>query len=266
MREILRLGGLTFAYDEERTALSSLNVALYAGQRVAVLGNNGAGKSTFFLCCNGVLQPSQGAIILDGVPLSGKTGRAQLRRKVGLVFQDPDSQLIAGSVEAEVSFGPMNLRLPEAEVRARVDSAIEALDLNDFRPRPPHSLSGGEKKRVSLADVLAMEPELLLLDEPAASLDPANTRLLEQNLRDLNQRGLGLVIATHDVDFAWRWAERVLVFHAGTLQADGTPEDIFGDGELLSRCGLQRPILYEVGLHLDLTPLPKTVEEFQRRV
>lgn len=265
MREILRLENLTFSYDEERTALTGLSVSLHACQRVAVLGNNGAGKSTFFLCCNGVLQPDRGAVFLDGAPLSGKAGRAQLRRSVGLVFQDPDSQLIAGSVEAEVSFGPMNLRLNEAEVRQRVDAALDALELNDFRSRPPHALSGGEKKRVSLADVLAMEPKLLLLDEPAASLDPANTRLLEQNLNELSKSGLGLVIATHDVDFAWRWAERVLVFHGGTLLADGTPEALFGDEDLLSRCGLQQPILYQVGRLWKIDPLPKTVGDLPRR-
>lgn len=267
MKEILRLENISFSYDEERTALSRLSVSLYAGQKVAILGNNGAGKSTFFLCCNGVLQPSGGTVYLDGEAVPAKsTGRARLRRMVGLVFQDPDSQLIAGTVEAEVSFGPMNLRLPISEVRQRVDAAIDALDLNEFRARPPHSLSGGEKKRVSLADVLAMEPELLLLDEPAASLDPANTRLLEANLHALSTRGLGLVIATHDLDFAWRWAERVLVFHAGALQADGAPEDIFGDEALLKRCGLEQPTLYQVGKLWNLSPLPKTVEDLSPRV
>ena len=146
MKEILRLENIDFSYDEERTALNGLSVALYAGQKVAILGNNGAGKSTFFLCCNGVLQPSGGTVYLDGDAVAAKNaGRAQLRRKVGLVFQDPDSQLIAGTVEAEVSFGPMNLRLPVEEVRQRVDAAIGALHLEDFRSRQPHSLSGGEK-------------------------------------------------------------------------------------------------------------------------
>lgn len=264
MREILKLEGVSFSYDEERAALTDLSLSLYAGQKVAVLGNNGAGKSTFFLCCNGVLQPAAGSVWLDGEALPPKgPGRAKLRRKVGLVFQDPDSQLIAGTVEAEVSFGPMNLHLPEQEVRARVDGALSALDLEDFRHRAPHYLSGGEKKRVSLADVLAMDPQLLLLDEPAASLDPANTRLLEENLDDLTARGLGLVIATHDVDFAWRWAERLLVFQGGRLQADATPEEIFADETLLARCGLRQPMLYRVGALLGLTPLPKTVEEME---
>lgn len=264
MRELLRLEGVSFSYDEARTALEALSVSLYAGEKVAVLGNNGAGKSTFFLCCNGVLKPTAGTIALGGKTLGSKD-RTLLRRSVGLVFQDPDSQLIAGTVEAEVSFGPMNLRLPEGEVRQRVDEAIAALDLEAFRARPPHYLSGGEKKRVSIADVLAMEPELLLLDEPAASLDPANTLLLERNLAALSERGLGLVIATHDINFAWRWAQRLLVFQGGRLRADGRPEEIFGDEALLAQCGLRRPILYEAGLALGIDPPPKTVEELKAR-
>lgn len=262
MNELLRLDEVSYSYEEGRTALSGLSVSLYGGQKVAVLGNNGAGKSTFFLCCNGVLTPEAGAIFLEGKEISKKKqDRMLLRRAVGLVFQDPDSQIIAGNVEAEVSFGPMNLRLGEQEVRRRVDEAIENMQLADFRRRAPQYLSGGEKKRVSIADVLAMEPRLLLLDEPAASLDPANTRLLEQNLEMLSQKGLGLVIATHDVDFAWRWADRALVFHKGQLQADGTTEQIFSDGELLDRCGLAQPILYQIGVLQGMNPLPRTVKD-----
>lgn len=266
MREILRLEGLSYAYEEDRTALADLSVTLYGGQKVAVLGNNGAGKSTFFLCCNGVLSPASGEIVLEGKKLERKgPDRSLLRRSVGLVFQDPDSQIIAGTVEAEISFGPMNLRLQDEDVRRRVDQAIANMQLEDFRSRAPHYLSGGEKKRVSIADVLAMEPQLLLLDEPAASLDPANSRLLEQNLELLSRRGLGLVIATHDVDFAWRWAERILVFHRGRLQADADPEFVFADEELLTRCGLEQPILYQVGILQGMKPLPRTVEDMRRR-
>lgn len=265
MKEILRLDRISYSYDEERTALQEVSVSLHAGERVAVLGNNGAGKSTFFLCCNGVLQPTGGGIFLDGAPLGAKgRDRALLHRAVGLVFQDPDSQILAGTVEAEISFGPMNLRLPEHEVRSRVDGAIHGLELEEFRSRPPHYLSGGEKKRVSIADVLAMEPQLLLLDEPAASLDPANTLLLEQNLEKLSARGLGLVIATHDVNFAWRWAQRALVFHRGMLRADTDPQSVFEDEALLLECGLQRPLLYEVGKLLGMEPLPRTVADMVR--
>lgn len=262
MNDILKLENISFSYEDGRRALDGLTVALHGGERVAVLGNNGAGKSTFFLCCNGVLRPSSGTLLLNGQPV-GKTRaeRMGLRRAVGLVFQDPDSQMLAGTVEAEISFGPMNLRLSEAEVRTRVDDAVSRMQLEDFRTRPPQYLSGGEKKRVSIADVLAMDPKLLLLDEPAASLDPAGSRLLEQNLDELHARGLGLIVATHDVNFAWRWAERVLVFHAGNLCADAAPLEVFSDRALLEKCGLAQPLLFQVGERLGMDPPPRTVED-----
>ena len=261
--EILRTQSIAYSYDDEgRAALRGLSAAFYAGERVAVLGRNGAGKSTFFLCCNGVLRPASGSLLLGGKPVGDKAAdRMALRRAVGLVFQDPDSQFIEGSVEADVSFGPMNLRLPEEEVRRRVERAIRRLGLEDLRRRAPHTLSGGEKKRVSIADVLAMEPSLLLLDEPFASLDPENALRLEGILDDLSQAGLGLVVATHDVDFAWRWAQRILVFRDGELRADADPETVFADHGLLAECGLEQPILYRVGKRLGLSPLPRMVEE-----
>ena len=241
MEEILRFEHVSYAYEEEREALLDVCVKVCAGERVAVLGSNGAGKSTFFLLANGVL-----------------------RRGVGLVFQDPEVQLLGGSVEEEVSFGPMNLRLPVGEVRARVDAAIRSFALEEYRGRAPQYLSGGEKKRVTLADALAMEPQMLLLDEPAASLDPANTRLLEQNLQMLSEQGLGLMVATHDVDFAWRWATRVLVFRGGRLAGDGEPREIFENVSLLRTCGLEQPVLYRVGRVLGLAAPPHTVEELEQ--
>lgn len=265
MREILRLEHISYCYEQDKPALQALNVSLYESQKVAVLGNNGAGKSTFFLCCNSVLTPQQGAIYLYGDKISqDRRAMAALRQKIGLVFQNPDSQLIAGNVEAEISFGPMNLKLPYSEVKKRVDDAICRMDLKAYRNRAPHYLSGGEKKRVSIADVLSMEPRLLLFDEPTASLDPANTSLFEHNLEQLSANGLGIVISTHDVDFVWKWAERILVFHQGRLTADDTPEKIFSDTELLRVCGLKKPLLYEAGEILHLNPLPRCIEDLKR--
>ena len=255
-----------WAGRQSRDALRGLTVSVAAGERVAVLGNNGAGKSTFFLLANGVLQPRAGQVIFEGAPVRRAADLNRLRRGVGLVFQDPDVQLLAGTVEQEVSFGPMNLRLPEDEVARRVDEALAAFGLEAYRQRAPQYLSGGEKKRVTLADVLAMDPRLLLLDEPAASLDPAHARLLEQNLARLSGQGLALVVATHDVDFAWRWAERVLLFHNGQLAADGTPETIFADRTLLATCGLEQPVLFRAGRALGLNPLPRTVEQLEQAV
>jgi cobalt/nickel transport system ATP-binding protein len=266
LEEILRFEKIDFSYEKDRRALKNVSVTLYGSQKVAVLGNNGAGKSTFFLCCNGIVKPQSGRMYLNNNEMgSSKKDNISLRQNVGIVFQDPDSQIIAGTVEAEVSFGPMNLRLPEATVRCQVDDAIEKMRLEDMRTRAPHYLSGGEKKRVSIADVLAMNPRLLLFDEPAASLDPENTLLLEKNLNMLTEKGLGLVIATHDVDFAWRWADRILVFHGGELVADAEPETVFSDEELLKKCGLVQPTLFQVGKIFHIDPLPKVISDLKGR-
>ena len=218
---------------------------MYPGERIAVLGPNGAGKSTFFLCLNGVLTPESGQILLDGKPADRKA-RKTLCERVGIVFQNSDAQIIASTVAAEVSFGPMNLRLPRQEVARRVDHALDYMDLQAFRARPPHDLSGGEKKRVSIADILAMESEIILLDEPAASLDPAGEERLGRVLARLSDEGRTLLISTHDMDFAFRWATRAVVFSAGRILADGTPQAVLADETVLRQAHLRRPLLAEV--------------------
>lgn len=262
---MLEFQEVSFQYetgDGDHEALSPLSVTLREGERVAVLGSNGAGKSTFFLLANGVLRPHSGTIRLDGEPV-GRRSRdlLRLRRAVGLVFQDPDVQFLAGTVEEEISFGPMNLGLPPDEIRRRVDAAIECLGLDGYRERGPQELSGGEKGRVAIADVLAMEPRFLLLDEPASSLDPAGRALLEQTLGALHEKGMALAVATHDVDFAWRWADRALVFHQGRLERDAAPAEVFADTALLARCGLEQPLLWRAAAALGVPP-PKHPEEF----
>lgn len=263
MKELLEFEQVSYHYDSsgEREALFPLSVRLYQGEKVAVLGSNGAGKSTFFLLANGVLRPKSGTIRLCGETIGKKEKqRMQLRRNVGLVFQDPDVQLLAGTVEEEVSFGPINLGLPEEEVRRRVEMALNRLGLAEYGSRGPQYLSGGEKRRVAIADVLAMEPQIMLLDEPSSNLDPAGRKLLENTLEALHQKGMTLVVATHDVDFAWRWADRVLVFHGGRLERDDSPEAVFAEEELLCRCGLEQPLLWRVAKALNI-PVPKSPEE-----
>ena len=265
MREILRFEDVSYSYEEGRAALARLTVSVGEGERVAVLGENGAGKSTFFLLANGVLVPQTGCVYFESNPIGNKTESLNtLRRGVGLVFQDPDVQIFAGTVEEEISFGPMNLNIPLSEVRVRVDEAVSSFALEEYRQRVPHSLSGGEKKRITLADALAMQPRVLLLDEPASSLDPANAKLLEDNLAMLAARGIALVVATHDVDFAWHWAQRVLIFRKGKLEADGAPENIFADAALLHRCGLEQPLLFRVAEILKLPAVPRTAEELEQ--
>lgn len=270
MLPILQVRDLCFHYDACKPALDGISLDIAADERIAVLGPNGAGKSTFFLCLNGVLAPDSGKIILHGREINRKE-RKQLCEHVGVVFQNADDQIIAPTVASEVSFGPMNLRLERDEVARRVEYALDYMDLQTYRARPPHDLSGGEKKRVSIADLLAMESEILLLDEPAASLDPAGSERLEQVLGRLSDEGRTLVISTHDMDFALRWATRVVVLVAGKIIADGLPQAVLSDDAVLRSAQLRRPMLMDVwrtlcahGLLSVDTPCPASVQALAR--
>lgn len=242
---ILETKNLCYSYDGKMMALHDVNLSVRRGDRIAVLGSNGAGKSTCFLNLNGVLSPDSGEIWYRGEKVL-KKNRNELRKNVGIVFQEADNQIIAPTVAAEVSFGPMNLKLPTGEVKRRVEEALACMNLTEMRERPPHYLSGGEKKRVCIADIVAMESEVLLFDEPTASLDPVNEMVFELVLDKLWKMGKTLVISTHDVDFAWRWAERAVVFSGGSIIADGTPEEIFRDSIVVERASLRQPVLMEV--------------------
>jgi len=266
---ILCLRDVSFAYHGSKPALSHVSVDIYRGERIAVLGPNGAGKSTFFLHMNGVLAPKEGRIRYKGTEITEKNINV-LRKGVGIIFQDADNQIIAPSVEAEISFGPMNLKLPQEEVKERVRNAVSFMNLEGFEDRPPHYLSGGEKKRVSIADIIAMDPEVYLFDEPTASLDCANARQLEHVLALLSGNGKTLIVSTHDVDFAYRWADRILVFQKGRLTADGTPLTVFAQEELCREAGLKSPTLFRIGKILEQKDLlkekgraPRTVEELE---
>jgi len=272
MSELLRVENISYRYDEHILALKNVSVTFCAGERVAVLGSNGAGKSTFFLCCNGVLHPQSGKIFLCGKEITGaKKDKFLLRQAVGLVFQDPDSQIIAGSVESEVSFGPMNLRLPGDEVTRRVEQSLEQMSISGYRDYAPQYLSGGEKKRVSIADILAMRPEMILFDEPTASLDPKNADALEGILEELSGAGITIVISTHDVNFAYRIATRAIVFSQGEIIADADIDEVFTSDAVLEKAELKKPLLYEAfellsGSGADSAPdrrKPRTIDEFK---
>ncbi len=263
MDDILLEGkGLSFSY-EKKPVLKNICFSVKRGEKIAVMGPNGAGKSTFFLNLNGVLQAGQGEIFWDGKKV-GKKERRRLQRNVGFVFQDADSQLIASNVRAEVSFGPINLGLSKEEVIERVEEAIEYLSLSDLQDRPPHYLSGGEKKRVSIADILAMRPEIFLFDEPMAALDPINAEKVEQILCRLHKEGKTILVATHDVDFAYRFADRVLVFSNGCLIADGPPQEIFRQGEIMERAHLKKPTVMAIWEALRKAKLVEEQGEYPR--
>ncbi|MCH1983172.1 energy-coupling factor ABC transporter ATP-binding protein [Ruminococcus sp. OA3] len=271
MREpIVKVKDLHFAYADEKEALRGIDINIYQGERIAVIGSNGAGKSTFFLNVNGVLQAEAGEIYFRNTKIT-KKNLNELRKNIGIVFQDADNQIIASTVMAEVSFGPMNLRLPRDEVKQRVEEALEYMNITDFKDRPPHYLSGGEKKRVSIADIIAMKSEIIIFDEPTAALDPMNAQMLEEVLEKLQKEGKTMLISTHDVDFAYRWAERAVVFCDGEIIADGTPLDVFMDDSVVKRANLKRPMMLDVyeGLvasgHLpDEKKYPKTPDELKQ--
>lgn len=265
---ILQVRDLEYAYSDEKMALKGVSLDIGQGERIAVMGSNGAGKSTFFLNINGVLQSEHGEIFYRGEKMTKKTMN-YLRKNVGIVFQDADSQIIASTVQAEVSFGPMNLKLSRDEVEKRVDESLEYMNLTEFRERPPHYLSGGEKKRVSIADIIAMHPEIIIFDEPTAALDPVNADMLEIVLGKMAKEGKTILISTHDVDFAYRWAQRVVVFCDGQIIADGTPLEVFKNEEIVSRANLKRPMMLDIFEMLKEKNLikgeltyPKNVEEF----
>ena len=265
---ILQVRDLEYAYSDEKMALKGVSLDIGQGERIAVMGSNGAGKSTFFLNINGVLQSEHGEIFYRGEKMTKKTMN-YLRKNVGIVFQDADSQIIASTVQAEVSFGPMNLKLSRDEVEKRVDESLEYMNLTEFRERPPHYLSGGEKKRVSIADIIAMHPEIIIFDEPTAALDPVNADMLETVLGKMAKEGKTILISTHDVDFAYRWAQRIVVFCDGQIIADGTPLEVFKNEEIISRANLKRPMMLDIYEMLKEKNLikgeltyPKNVEEF----
>lgn len=267
---ILSVRNLHYVYGNGQLALDGVSVDINEGEKIAVIGSNGAGKSTFFLNVNGVLIPESGEISYRGIAINKKNLK-ELRKSIGIVFQDADNQIIAPTVRAEVGFGPMNLKLPKEEVIKRVDEALNYMNILDFKDRPPHYLSGGEKKKVTIADIIAMKSEIIIFDEPTAALDPLNAQMLEDVLLKLGMEGKTMLISTHDVDFAYRWAERAIVFCAGKIIADGTPLEIFQNNEVLKRANLRKPIMLDVYKSLveknmiaDENIYPKSIEEFQK--
>ena len=268
---IIEIKNLKYAYTGDKPALRGIDVTIGKGERIAVIGSNGAGKSTFFLNLNGVLTPDSGEIYFKGQKLTrDKKDLNTLRKSIGIVFQDADNQIIASTVMGEVSFGPMNLKLPREEVVRRVDEALEYMNITDFKDRPPHYLSGGEKKRITIADIIAMHSEVIVFDEPTAALDPLNAEMLEEVLEKLAAQEKTMLISTHDVDFAYRWAERALVFCDGQIIADAQPVEIFSDAEILKRANLKKPMMLEVydamvakGMLPDDQAYPKDVAAFK---
>ena len=251
MTEAIRTEHLKFSYDAQSesggvTVFDDLNLSIEEGSFVAVLGHNGCGKSTLAKHFNAVLLPEGGSVQVSGMDTSDESLLVDIRRTVGMVFQNPDNQMVANVVEEDVAFAPENLGVPSEEIRRRVDEALKLVGMYDYRLHAPHLLSGGQKQRVAIAGVIAMRPRCIVLDEPTAMLDPHGREEVISTIERLNREmGITVVLITHHMTEAIR-AQRVIVMDAGRILADGTPKEVFPQVELLESVGLTVPATTKV--------------------
>ena len=244
---MLEVQNIKYSYNKDYQALKGVSLKVEKGEMVALLGKNGAGKSTLFLHLNGIYEPDEGKVFIDGEELKyDKKSLLKFRQKVGIVFQNPDDQIFAPTVEEDVAFGPLNLKLPMEEVQKRVTESLARVGMSGFEKKAPHHLSGGQKKRVAIAGILAMKPEIMVLDEPTAGLDPQGVRGLSKLLKELNDEGITIIISTHEVDLVPNYAKKVFVLVDGLLIAEGTPKEIFAQPKILDQANLEVPIVTEL--------------------
>jgi cobalt/nickel transport system ATP-binding protein len=241
MTPSLRIAGLAFAYPDGYQALFGVNLEIAKGERVALLGPNGAGKTTLVLHMNGLLSGGVGTVEVAGLTVE-KRNFPEIRRRVGVVFQDPDDQLFMPTVRDDVAFGPANMGLTGSDLAARVDEALEQVAMSEYADRPPHHLSFGQRRRVAVATVLAMHPEILVLDEPSSNLDPASRRELADILRGLD---ITLFMVTHDLPYALELCPRSVVLSEGVVVADGPTRDILLNDELMRANRLELPFGFD---------------------
>jgi cobalt/nickel transport system ATP-binding protein len=236
---------LAFAYPDGNQALFGVNLKISKGERVALLGPNGAGKTTLVMHLNGILSTLHGKVFVAGklVDSKDKEGLKQIRSKVGIVFQDPDDQLFMPTVGQDVAFGPYNMGLRDAELDEVVTQALSMVGMLEYKDRPPHHLSFGQRRRVAVATVLAMKPEILVLDEPSSNLDPASRRELAEILRSLD---ITIIMVTHDLPYAYELCERSLILSGGIIAADGKTKDILKNEELLKKHRLELPTGFSI--------------------
>lgn len=275
MSEIhLSTKNLNYRYPDGTHALKNVNMEILKGQKVAIMGPNGAGKSTLFSHLNGLTEPTSGHIELDGKIMKyDKKTLLEVRQKVGIVFQDPNDQLFAPTVKEDVAFGPMNLGLSYEEVEKRVNEALELVGMEKFKDKTPHHLSGGQQKRVAIAGIIAMRPEIMILDEPTAGLDPEGVDKVLNILNNLNKEGMSIVISSHDIEMVNGFAEKIFVLNEGEILASGDKHEIFSNKELLKTAHLKAPITTEIlyrlkekGYDVDTTKITidEVVEEITR--
>lgn len=257
MDNIIEVENLIYEYSQDddcssQLVIDNLSLSVERGSFTVILGHNGSGKSTFAKLLNGLYKPTSGSICVDGLSTTDENNEFEIKRRVGLVFQNPDNQLVASVVEDDVAFGPENLGIEPLEIRTRVDEALKSVGMYDFKGDAPNKLSGGQKQRVAIAGIIAMQPECIILDEPTAMLDPKGRTEVIETIHRLNkEKGITIILITHFMNEAEN-ADRVLVMGDGNIVADGTPKEIFSQVELLKNNGLSVPQTTELLHQLSL--------------
>ena len=244
MNKIIEVKNAAFEYsdgEKKKSVIKDMSVSFEKGSFTVILGHNGSGKSTLAKLLNGLYTPASGDVFVDGINTRDEKNEIEIKRRVGMVFQNPDNQLVASIVEDDVAFGPENLGLTPEETEKRVDDALKAVDMFEFKKKTPHHLSGGQKQRIAIAGVIAMMPECIVLDEPTAMLDPKGRKEIIESVERLNrEKGITVILITHFMEEAQN-ADRVIVMDDGRIIADSTPKDVFSDIGLLKRAGLDVP-------------------------
>lgn len=272
---LFRLENVSYRYPDGTLALDNVSLSFAKGDRIAILGPNGCGKTTLLLHLNGILRPTSGKVYFEDKPLEYTSkSLLNLRRRVGFVFQDPNDQLFAPTVKQDVAFGPLNLGQSIDQVKKSVDEALRIVSMSEYADKPPHFLSLGQKKRVALAGVLAMHPEVLVMDEPTSNLDPRAASEILHLLLHLNQKfGLTLILATHDVDMVPLFANKLYIMSKGKIISEGSPEEIFSNTELIRKFDLRSPRithLFDILKRRDCIPvnkqLPLTIGKARKEI
>lgn len=246
MANFIEVKDLVYRYSKEQgddnlcPAIDHVSIEIKRGEYISIAGSNGSGKSTLARCLNGLLLPTEGEILVDGMDTNDDDLIWDIRKKIGMVFQNPDNQIVSSMVEDEVAFGPENIGIENPELRKRVDNALKSVGMYEYRNREAHKLSGGQKQRIAIAGAVAMRPDCIVFDEPTAMLDPKGRSQVMKVIRELNDQGITIILITHFMEEVAE-ADRVLVVKSGKLLADSVPEDVFADTNLIESAGLEIP-------------------------
>ena len=246
MANFIEVKDLVYRYSKEQgddnlcPAIDHVSIEIKRGAYISIAGSNGSGKSTLARCLNGLLLPTEGEILVDGMDTNDDDLIWDIRKKIGMVFQNPDNQIVSSMVEDEVAFGPENIGIENPELRKRVDNALKSVGMYEYRNREAHKLSGGQKQRIAIAGAVAMRPDCIVFDEPTAMLDPKGRSQVMKVIRELNDQGITIILITHFMEEVAE-ADRVLVMKSGKLLADSVPEDVFADTNLIESAGLEIP-------------------------